>query len=208
MARPNENDPIIEQWYWHLDKGPGFYVTAIDEEARTIEVQHYDGDIEEYTFPEWRNLDVEVGEEPENWTGALDIGELDDLGTEITDTEAADWSEPLKEFRSDTRDSDNDTGTDNDDYGEGHMEETPLDGEDAEITGPPTLIDTTSVIKRPDGLYEEVLSDIWSAEYSEEADSGLWQVTLFKHDVPEWREGEFDSLDDAVAAARNYYDEI
>lgn len=101
----HEFDPLIDQWYWHRDKGPGFYVTVIDDEERTIEVQHYDGDIEEYTFLEWRNLDIELGEEPENWTGAMDIAEQDDLGTEITDTTKADWDEPESEFRSNSVES-------------------------------------------------------------------------------------------------------
>ncbi len=201
----NEIDPIVDQWYWHRDKGPGFCVTAINDEARTIEVQHYDGDIEEYTFAEWRNLDIEVGEEPENWTGALDIGEQDDLGTEITDTDKTDWYEPLKEFRSGTDKSTDDTAGDRgNDYAEGHMEEAPLDGEDTDITGPASM-DMSNVVERPDGLYEEFLSDMWYAEYAEDPDTGLWRVTLFKHDVPEWREGDFDSLEEAVAATRNYY---
>jgi len=40
-----------------------------------------------------------LSEEPENWTGALDIAEKDDLGTGVTDTSAGDWSEPGEEYR-------------------------------------------------------------------------------------------------------------
>jgi len=99
---PNELDPQIEQWYAHVDKGQRFYVTAIDELDHTIEVQHFDGDIEEFAFDEWRALDIDLSEEPENWSGALDIGERDDLGTEITDTTQRDWNEPQDEFRAET----------------------------------------------------------------------------------------------------------
>jgi hypothetical protein len=100
---PNELDPQVDQWYAHSDKGQRFYVTAVDESEDSIEVQHFDGDIEEFSFDEWRALDIELSEEPENWTGALDIGERDDLGTEITDTTQRDWNEPQEELRTEFR---------------------------------------------------------------------------------------------------------
>ena len=34
----------------------------------------------------------------ENWSGALDIDEIDDLGTEITDTLPEDWNQPASEI--------------------------------------------------------------------------------------------------------------
>ena len=96
---PNELDPLEDQWYTFVDKGQRFYIVAIDEDASTIEVQHFDGDLEEYSFDDWSELGVELSEAPENWDGALDLGELDDLGTEITDTNQQDWSEPQQDFR-------------------------------------------------------------------------------------------------------------
>lgn len=95
----NEIDPRIDQWYSHLDKGQSFYVIAINKEDKTIDIQHYDGDLEEISFAEWRGLNLELSEEPENWTGALDISEKDDRGTEITDTSGADWNEEGKDYR-------------------------------------------------------------------------------------------------------------
>jgi hypothetical protein len=96
---PNELDPQIDQWYAYLDKGQRFYVIAIDEEENTIEVQHFDGDIEEFSRSEWRSLNIELSVEPENWSGALDIAEQDDLGTGVTDTRPDDWTEPGEDFR-------------------------------------------------------------------------------------------------------------
>ena len=95
----NELDPLIGQWYARLDKGMRFYVTAIDEGTDSVEVQHFDSDIEEFTLEEWRELEIELCAEPENWAGALDIAERDDLGTAITDTRAEDWADPQREFR-------------------------------------------------------------------------------------------------------------
>jgi len=96
---PNELDPRIDQWYAHLDKGQSFFIIAINEEQNTVEVQHFDGDIEELSLDEWRNLKIELSEEPENWTGALDIAEQDDLGTGVTDTRPDDWTEAGEDYR-------------------------------------------------------------------------------------------------------------
>jgi hypothetical protein len=95
----NELDPLIGQWYAHLDKGQRFCVTAVDEKANTVEIQHFDSDLEEFTREEWQELDIELSEEPENWTGALDISARDDLGTGVTDTRPEDWTDPQKELR-------------------------------------------------------------------------------------------------------------
>ena len=96
---PNELDPRIDQWYAHFDKGQLFYVTAIDEQQNAVEVQHFDGDLEELSLDEWRDLHIELSVEPENWSGALDIAEEDDLGTGVTDTRPDDWTEPGEDFR-------------------------------------------------------------------------------------------------------------
>lgn len=96
---PNELDPLIDQWYAHLSKGQRFFITAVDEEQDSIDIQLFDGDIEELSFEEWRELNIELSEEPENWTGALDIAEKDDRGTGVTDTRGSDWTEPGKDFR-------------------------------------------------------------------------------------------------------------
>lgn len=94
-----EADPIVDNWYLHLDKGQRFYVTAIDDDSGTVEIQHFDGDIEEIDMDQWYEMDIEPSVEPENWSGAMDIGARDDFGTEITDTRARDWNEPLDEIK-------------------------------------------------------------------------------------------------------------
>ncbi|MCI0506316.1 MAG: hypothetical protein L0Z73_09440 [Gammaproteobacteria bacterium] len=96
---PREIDPIVGNWYAHLDKGQRFTVTALNEEDATVELQHFDGDIEELSLNDWYDLDIELSDEPENWSGAMDIAEIDDFGTEVTDTSRDDWSAPLTEFR-------------------------------------------------------------------------------------------------------------
>ena len=90
-------EPVVSQWYRHLDKGQQFYVTAFDEEEGTVEIQHFDGDVEEMDIDDWHELVIEPIEPPEDWTGPVDDVERDDLGYSETDMSADDWREPLQE---------------------------------------------------------------------------------------------------------------
>ena len=99
----NELDPVIGQWYRHLDKGQEFTVSNVDEDNEVVEIQHYDGDIEEYTFEEWQELEIEVTEPPEDWSGPMDDVEFDDMNYDETEMSESDWEEPLDEYGSDER---------------------------------------------------------------------------------------------------------
>ncbi|HVP32281.1 MAG TPA: DUF6763 family protein [Steroidobacteraceae bacterium] len=90
--------PEIGQWYLHQDKGEMFLVTAFDEETRTIEIQNFDGDLDEIDAAAWGTMPLERAEQPEDWTGPLDDVEVDDLGLSETAMSAADWVEPLQSF--------------------------------------------------------------------------------------------------------------
>lgn len=92
-----ELEPIIGNWYRHLDKGQTFRVVAVDEEHGIVEVQHFDGDIEEIDTDGWAELDLEAASEPEDWTGPVDDVETDDIGYSETDMEATDWKQSLQE---------------------------------------------------------------------------------------------------------------
>jgi hypothetical protein len=117
-----EADPIVGNWYQHLDKGQTFCVVALNEDDGSVEIQEFDGTTEEIDLDTWYGLDVEPAEEPENWTGSLDIAEVDDLGTEITETSVDDWNDPLKEIKAGSEKI-------GDDWGEGNPIEEPLEGE-------------------------------------------------------------------------------
>jgi hypothetical protein len=89
--------PVVSQWYRHLNKGQQFYVTALDEAEGTVELQHFDGDLEEMDIDDWHAIAVEPIEQPEDWTGPVDDIERDDLGYSETDMTSQDWQEPLEE---------------------------------------------------------------------------------------------------------------
>lgn len=123
----NDIEPIEGNWYVHLDKGQRFEVVAVDEEGGLVEIQHFDGDIEELSLDEWEEMPIELSEEPPNWSGPIDVEEVDDLGTEITDTSKEDWSEPLGEFpEADPDQPKREEEEIADDWGEGAPVEEPL----------------------------------------------------------------------------------
>lgn len=90
--------PRIGQWYVRLDKGEIFQVTGVDEESSTVEIQTFDGDLDEIDAESWRGLPLERAEPPEDWTGPVDDVEVDDLGYSQTDMRGEDWEEPLQPF--------------------------------------------------------------------------------------------------------------
>ena len=72
--------PEIGQWYRHLDKGEVFQVVGLDEEAGTVEIQSFGGDVDEIDESSWDALPFALTEPPEDWTGPMDDIERDDLG--------------------------------------------------------------------------------------------------------------------------------
>ena len=75
-----ELDPIEGNWYQNLEKGMDFMVVDVNEREGTVDIQYFDGDIEELEMEEWEEMDLEEIEPPEDWTGPLDDLESDDLG--------------------------------------------------------------------------------------------------------------------------------
>jgi len=76
----NRLPPIVGNWYAHRDKGALFQVVALDEDAGTIEIQEFDGGLDELDLDEWRALSVYGAAQPEDWGGPLDDVEPDEFG--------------------------------------------------------------------------------------------------------------------------------
>ena len=127
----NDLDPIVGNWYKHLDKGQTFRVVAIDEDTATIEIQHFDGDLEQIDVDAWPEAEIEAAEEPEDWTGPVDEIDADELDYTETDMSARDWDESLEEAHAEEGEEWEDTRPEGerDDWAEGYSAED-LDGGD------------------------------------------------------------------------------
>jgi hypothetical protein len=68
--------PAIGEWYRQHGEQL-FEVVAIDEDAGTIEVQYFDGTVEELEFEDWKEQwksgALEPAEAPEDWSGSVDV---------------------------------------------------------------------------------------------------------------------------------------
>jgi hypothetical protein len=69
MANPA---PVIGEWYRRAG-GESFEVVAIDPDDRTIEIQYFDGTIEEIELDDWLEDAIVASEPPEDWTGSVDV---------------------------------------------------------------------------------------------------------------------------------------
>ena len=107
-----DHNPVPGKWYESLDDEEIFRVLSVDEDAELIELQYEDGDVEEIDYETWQELDLELAEEPEGWSGSEDDDEDDDLEDD-EDDEDDDWDDD--EDEDDEEDDEDDYG-DRDDY--------------------------------------------------------------------------------------------
>lgn len=70
---------IIGEWY-QTESGERFEVVAMDEEEATIEIQYFNGDVEELDQDSWSAIGLKGISAPEDWSGPFDDLERDDMG--------------------------------------------------------------------------------------------------------------------------------
>ena len=80
MAAPQ---PGIGDWY-RLKGGALFEVVARDDDDGTVEIQYFDGTVEEMDIEDWEAQweegALESAEPPEDWSGSVDVESGDDEG--------------------------------------------------------------------------------------------------------------------------------
>lgn len=94
MAAPQ---PSIGDWYRQKESGALFEVVAYDDDDGTIEIQYFDGTVEEMDIEDWEGQwedgALESAEAPEDWSGSVDVesdedGARDELGDADRDLRA------------------------------------------------------------------------------------------------------------------------
>lgn len=77
MAAPS---PSIGNWY-RQNGDELFEVVAFDEDDGTIEIQYFDGTVEEMDIEDWEaqweDGALEAAEPPEDWSGSVDVEDED-----------------------------------------------------------------------------------------------------------------------------------
>lgn len=76
-----EFEPRVGDWYRTIT-GDNFEIVALDLDDDTLEIQYFDGMIEELDMDTWSELNIVPIEPPEDWSGSLDI-ERDDYGVDL-----------------------------------------------------------------------------------------------------------------------------
>jgi hypothetical protein len=77
------NSPIIQigDWFKTVD-GDELEIVAYDPDEGVIEVQFYDGTVEEYELEDWTELNAKPIAPPEDWAGSYDLTR-DDYGVDL-----------------------------------------------------------------------------------------------------------------------------
>lgn len=86
--------PRIGEWYKD-EKGVSFEVITVDDEEQLIQVQYFDGSVEDLDFDIWNKSGFISRAPPEEWSIAGDGLELDYLGNSGERLQQAVWSGPL-----------------------------------------------------------------------------------------------------------------
>lgn len=64
--------PVIGQWF-RRPNGTLFEVVAVDEDDMTVEIQQFDGTIDEVDIERWPELLLLEVSAPEDWSGSVDM---------------------------------------------------------------------------------------------------------------------------------------
>lgn len=91
-----EYDPRIGDWYRN-SSGETFEIVAFDDADETVEIQYFDGTVEELDLDTWYEMDIEPTAAPEDWSGSLDI-EREDYGVDFDEKRLAKRNNPLDDL--------------------------------------------------------------------------------------------------------------
>ena len=90
---PEPLRPAVGQWYAD-PQGVTFEVVAVDEEDGSIEVQYFDGTLEELDADAWSEMQFKQVDPPEDWSGSLDM-EREDYGVDLDEERHELWANPF-----------------------------------------------------------------------------------------------------------------
>jgi hypothetical protein len=90
--------PVINKWYKDYEDGQLFEVVALDDTDETIEIQYFDGSLEEIDYDTWDEMQLTTAAPPEDWSGPFDDLEADDLADPDFPSQDTDFGEFIDEL--------------------------------------------------------------------------------------------------------------
>ncbi len=72
-------EPVVGNWYKNVISGERFEVVATDDDTRTVEIQHFEGEIEEFDMDVWWDLQLSGLPPQEDRGGPFEDLEQDDV---------------------------------------------------------------------------------------------------------------------------------
>lgn len=91
-----QTTPVVGDWYQNTS-GESFEIVAYDVVQGLIEIQYFDGTVEEIDQDSWREQMLMPIEPPEDWSGSLDI-ERQDYGVDLEESYHLSFENPLDTF--------------------------------------------------------------------------------------------------------------
>lgn len=64
--------PVVGQWYRRSDRPLPFHVVATHAADQTVDVEYFDGTVDEWPLSHWHGLDIVPTGAPPDATGAFD----------------------------------------------------------------------------------------------------------------------------------------
>ena len=90
--------PEIGHWYTHRDQGLLFQVVAFDEDEGLVEMQDFDGGLDEVDLETWYEMPIDAAEAPEDYTGAVDDVDAPAEFAAAGDGGGRDWRAPVDDL--------------------------------------------------------------------------------------------------------------
>jgi hypothetical protein len=81
--------PQVGDWYQNQDKGEPFQVVSVDAASGTVQTQSFDGELDSIEREDWEQIPLVTAAAPEDWTGALDDVEPDDVNEDDSPSDRA-----------------------------------------------------------------------------------------------------------------------
>jgi len=91
-----ETKPNVGNWY-QTTSGESFEIVAFDAKQGLIEIQYFDGTVEEIDMESWREQLFMAIEAPEDWSGSLDM-DRQDYGVDLEENAHLSFENPLNTF--------------------------------------------------------------------------------------------------------------